>query len=760
MSIFDEEHPRVEEQVKLRAAQLESEERASRGVGSAPPMLEAVFESITDGLLILDAHGKLLRMNYAMRELLGIPENASLESLHALPFDFLDEQGNPLPYEQSPKARLLRGERIQESRALDVQLQALEGRKKYLNISGAPLRDVAGEIVGLVMVCRDVTRRRRWEQRTREAFNALLAMTRVLVEGTEDLPSYDNKGFEPPEPPARGVAQRLAELTCSVLGCERLSITAIDPETALLRPLAVVGLSPEEERQWWAEQLQQKSRLTDAEPALARRLEAGEVVSIDLTEPPWNASPNPYRIRTMLVAPMTIRDQLVGLILLDYAGAEHHYTNQELALAGAAAKLAAIVIERERLLRQREELRASESSLRTINQQMTDLIALANDAIIVRTPTGVILSWNQGAEKLYGWTARQAVGQMIYELLQTRFPGSWKAMEAMLEQHGRWEGQLIHVRRDGEVVTVESRQVLVSDESGQITAALEINRDISDLERLTRERAEAYARELSLRATKERMDEFLGITSHELRTPLTTIKGNIQLAKLRLKHALRKMGQVTEPAGSELGEVEALLDRAVRQVNIQSRLIRDLLDISRIQAGRIELNLEPCDLAHIVREAVKDQHGSAPKRAIHIVMAEEETLPVIADAERISQVVSNYLTNALKYSPIHCSVDVHLDRQGKEARVMVRDEGPGLTPTEQQQIWERFYQAEGIPRQKGFSAGLGLGLYICKAIIEEHHGKIGVESTKEEGSTFWFTLPLAESEEWEAAFWAGRPPMA
>jgi len=752
MSIFDEEYQHVEEQVKLRAAQLEAEERASQ--------LEAVFESITDGLLILDANGKLLRMNYAMRELLGIPEKASLESLHALPFDLLDEQGNPLPYEQSPKARLLRGERIQESRALDVQLQTSDGRKKYLNISGAPLRAVAGEIVGMVMVCRDVTRRRRWEQRTREAFNSLLAMTRVLVEGTEDLPSYDNKGGEPPEPADRGVAQRLAELTCSVLGCERLSITAIDPETALLRPLAVVGLSLEEERQWWAEQLQQKSRLTDAEPALTRRLEAGEVVLIDLTEPPWNASPNPYRVRTMLVAPMTIREQLVGLILLDYAGAEHHYTNQEVALAGAAAKLAAIVIERDRLLRQREELRASESSLRTINQQMTDLIALANDAIIVRTPTGVILSWNQGAEKLYGWTARRAVGQMIYELLQTRFPGSWKAMEAMLEQEGRWEGQLIHVRRDGKVVIVESRQVLVSDESGQITAALEINRDISDLERLTRERAEAYARELSLRATKERMDEFLGITSHELRTPLTTIKGNIQLAKLRLKHALREMGQVTEPAESELGEVEALLDRAVRQVNVQSRLIRDLLDISRIQAGRIELNLEPCDMAHIVREAVEDQRGSAPTRAIHIIMAEEETLPVIADAERISQVISNYLTNALKYSPIHCSVDVHLDRQENEARVMVRDEGPGLTPTEQQQIWERFYQAGGIPRQKGFSAGLGLGLYICKAIIEEHHGKIGVESTKGEGSTFWFTLPLAESQEWEAAFWAGRPLMA
>lgn len=752
MFIPEGEHRIEEEQTRPGAAQQEPGERTDQ--------LEVVFESITDGLFILDANGMLLRMNRAARELLGIPENSSFDSLDVLPFNLLDERGNPLPYEQSPEARLRRGERIQESRALDAQFQALDGRKKYLNVSGAPLRDASGDVVGMVMVCRDVTRRRRWEQRTREAFNALLAMTQVLVKGAADLPSRDHGASEPPELAAQGVAQRLAELTCSVLGCERLSITAIDSETALLRPLAVVGLTPDEERQWWAEQRQQQSRFTDGEPALVRRLETGEVVLIDLTEPPWNAAPNPYRIRTMLVAPMTIRDQIVGLISLDYAGADHHYTKDELAVAGAAAKLAATVIERERLLRQREELRARESSLRSINQQMTDLIALAHDAIIVRTPTGAIISWNQGAEKLYGWSARRAIGQSIHELLQTRFPASRRAMEIMLEQQGRWEGQLVHVRRDGEEVTVESRQVLVRDERGQITAALEINRDISGLERLTRERAEVYARELSLRATKERMDEFLGIASHELRTPLTTIKGNIQLAKLRLKHVTRKMEQVGELVGSDLGEVESLLDRAERQVNVQSRLIRDLLDISRIQADRIELNVEPCDLASVVREAVEDQRSSAPTRAVDIIMAEEETLPVIADAERISQVVSNYITNALKYSPAHSPIVVRLERQGMEAHVSVRDEGPGLAPTEQRQIWERFYQAEGVSRQKGFSAGLGLGLYICKAIIEEHHGKVGVESIKGDGSTFWFTLPLAESEEWEAAFFAGSPPIS
>lgn len=582
------------------------------------------------------------------------------------------------------------------------------------------------------------------ELRSREAFQALLAMMQVLVEGAEDLPSRGQQEPEPPEAAMQATAQRLAELSCRVLGCKRLAITAIDPETALMNPLAVLGLSPEEERQWWAEQQEQRSRFTDGDPALIRRLETGEAIEIDMTGPPWNAASNPYHIHTMLIAPMIIRDHIAGLITLDYEGAEHHYTREELALAGAAAKVAATVIERARLLRQREELRG-------INQQMTNLIALAHDAIIARTPTGVILSWNQGAEKLYGWTARRAIGQVIHELLQTRFPTSRRAMETALEDEGRWEGRLIHIRRGGEEITVESRQVLVRDESGQVTA-LEINRDISNLERLTRERAESYARELSLRTTKERMDEFLGIASHELRTPLTTIKGNIQLAKLRLKHARRAMGQAAKPAENDLEELQAMLDRAERQVDVQNRLIRDLLDISRIQTGQIELNPGPYDLSRIVREDVEDQRSAALSRTISLSMAEEETLPVIADAERISQVVHNFLTNALKYSPAPCPVEVSVERQDREARVSVRDQGPGLTSDEQQQIWERFSRVEGIKRQKGFSAGLGLGLYICKAIIEEHHGVIGVDSVKGEGSTFWFTLPLAASQEWEAAF--------
>jgi PAS domain S-box-containing protein len=381
---------------------------------------------------------------------------------------------------------------------------------------------------------------------------------------------------------------------------------------------------------------------------------------------------------------------------------------------------------------------------------MARLIALAHDAILVRTPESAIIYWNQGAERLYGWKEQEVLGKVSHELLQTQFPHSREVNDNLLALHGQWEGQLTHSRRDGTRIIVESRQVLLRDESGPPTAILEINRDITEREHMQREQEEARANELALREANRRMDEFLGIVSHELRTPLTTIKGNIQLARLRLRTSLREMPGNKDVLRSMLEEVQMMLERAERQTNVQNRMVSDLLDISRLQADKLELRLVPCDLATIVFETVEDQRSTIRKRVIDLVMPKGETAPIIADPERIGQVISNYLSNALKYSQEGRPVVVHLKKEENMVRVAVTDEGPGLTPTEQEHVWNRFYQVEGIKRQRGSSVGLGLGLHICRAIIEEHQGEVGVESTKGEGSTFWFTLPLAAPGDPEA----------
>lgn len=173
------------------------------------------------------------------------------------------------------------------------------------------------------------------------------------------------------------------------------------------------------------------------------------------------------------------------------------------------------------------------------------------------------------------------------------------------------------------------------------------------------------------------------------------------------------------------------------------RLVGDLLDSSRIQAGKLEMRPEPCDLVEIVREAVREQRATWPSRAIVLEAPHPASVPLHADGDRIGQVVTNYLTNALKYSTEDAPVAVWLRVYDKTARVEVRDRGLGLTREQQARLFERFYRVPGIEQQSGSGVGLGLGLYICRTIVERHGGTVGVESAPGEGATFWFTLPLA-----------------
>ncbi|HEV2654893.1 MAG TPA: HAMP domain-containing sensor histidine kinase, partial [Ktedonobacteraceae bacterium] len=407
------------------------------------------------------------------------------------------------------------------------------------------------------------------------------------------------------------VGQPLAELTCSMLGCQRVGIFVVEQATELLRPIAVVGLAPEQERAWWEEQRQQESTLRESPtPELVERLRAGEVIVLDMRNPPFNDLPNPYNIKVMLTAPMNIGARLVGLLTLDYGGVGHSYSEGELALASAVGKLSALVIERQRLLS---------------------------------------------------------------------------------------------------------------------------------------EQAEAQGREVALQESNRRMEEFLGVASHELRTPLTTIKANIQLAMRRLKSLSNRASVATEEINGKVSATQDMLTRAERQVGVLNRLVGDMIDISRIQADKLQVHLrqEPTNLVAIVQEVVQEQRKAVPGRSILLEMPATETIPILADPDRIGQVLTNYISNALKYSEATKSVEVRLTCKGQMARVSVRDEGPGLSGEEQQRIWECFYQAPDIKVMSGSGVGLGLGLYISQTVIQRHQGQVGVQSTPGKGSTFWFTLPIA-----------------
>lgn len=243
--------------------------------------------------------------------------------------------------------------------------------------------------------------------------------------------------------------------------------------------------------------------------------------------------------------------------------------------------------------------------------------------------------------------------------------------------------------------------------------------------------------QLEAEAASDEMASFLGITGHELRNPLTGIKANVQLAE---RHA-RRAAQSAEDPEAALTQVMELLQRADGQVNRLDRLVEDLLDVSRIRTGKLEFHPDHCALVPLVKDLIEEQRQAHPGRTITLRVRSSGDVPLYADCQRIGQVVTNLLTNALKYSPPEKPVEVVVRERGSRVRVLVRDFGQGLPPDEVLRIWEPFHRAQGITVLSGSGVGLGLGLHISKSIVEWHGGAIGVRTAPGKGSTFWFTLP-------------------
>lgn len=272
-----------------------------------------------------------------------------------------------------------------------------------------------------------------------------------------------------------------------------------------------------------------------------------------------------------------------------------------------------------------------------------------------------------------------------------------------------------------------------------------------EYERIQHDRAEAERRAAVLQEATERMDEFLGIASHELRTPLTTLTMYLQMLDFWLndERGRRPDELETEYRARTLTNARSLVTRSNQSIKRLDRLVGDLLDVSRIRDNRLDLKLERTDLVAILREAVEEQRDAYPGRTVRLDIQAQEPVLGDMDGDRIRQVVSNFLSNALKFSPPDDPVTVTLrvesnqhDKHNLQAHVSVRDTGIGIPHEESERIWERLYRVAGVRHQSGSQVGLGLGLYISRDIVERHAGQVGVESQLGEGSTFWFTIPL------------------
>lgn len=221
-------------------------------------------------------------------------------------------------------------------------------------------------------------------------------------------------------------------------------------------------------------------------------------------------------------------------------------------------------------------------------------------------------------------------------------------------------------------------------------------------------------------------NDFIGMASHELKTPITSIKAYIQLLLTIYK----------KKAEDEF--LMKSLTTVNKQINKLTRLITDLLDVSKMESGRLSLNSEPFSLNELLKETIEEVQHTATQH--DIIYAPIEPLTLCADRDRIAQVITNFLTNAIKYSPESDRVDVKVTTNGDEVCIAIKDYGIGINPEEQSKIFNRFYRVEG--RNEQTFSGFGIGLYVAAEIVKRHNGKVWVESEKDQGSAFYFSLPL------------------
>jgi PAS domain S-box-containing protein len=402
-----------------------------------------------------------------------------------------------------------------------------------------------------------------------------------------------------------------------------------------------------------------------------------------------------------------------------------------------------------------------------VNGVLGALLDQTRDAIIVRElARDTIIFWNASAEALYGWTREEVLGATTHTLLQTQFPQPLATINETLLREGSWSGTLRHTTRSGQQIEVASHWMAVENqwtdgwEPGTAPRALlEINANLGahntagEETRITtasragnvQETAEAARKraEAAERAVQER-DEFLSVAAHELKTPLTSLRGFAQILLTYLNG-----GMLVTPER---------IQRALRQIEGQTekvnRLVDQLLDVTRLDAGRLTLDRKMTDLTRLVHEVVA---AAQTQTSAHtLVVTAPPTFWAYVDAMRMEQVLTNLVGNAIKHSSAGgtITVSVMIDPAGEMVQLAVRDQGPGIPEEHRAHIFDRLYQVNtGNSR-----SGLGLGLYISRQIVALHGGQLTVEFPAEGGSRFVARIPASETGSDDPAGTALRLP--
>jgi PAS domain S-box-containing protein len=363
--------------------------------------------------------------------------------------------------------------------------------------------------------------------------------------------------------------------------------------------------------------------------------------------------------------------------------------------------------------------------------------ALDQSTVVIRTWDGVIEHWTSGCERLYGWSAEEAVGKIAEELLNTKYPHDHALIQRALIEQGTWQGELHQIRKDGSHVTVLAQWALLSNENDEPRIIISTHSDITALAQVQKQLQSANARlqqmAQELERSNEELEEFARIASHDLSAPITSTRWLVDL--LAARHA---------------GQLDAEGRKCVQQIGAGLERMADLVEavLAHARVGRTAIGSgEHASAEEALNEAIENLRGDIE---ISSAVITHDRLPELRiGMQPLTRLLQNLLSNAMKYARPNVPPRVHVSatREGEDSySIAVRDNGIGIDP-----LWfERIFQP--MQRLHGLDiAGSGIGLATCKKIVTRAGGRIWVESTPGAGSTFCFTLPgSAPAQEPEA----------